>query len=77
MSETFSLACHETKLRVWIGQGWGQMTSFYTGEPGTMERLRQFLNAHLNKPLVFVCNDRDETVHAYDEFELESDEGDG
>ena len=53
------------------------MTSFYTGEPGTMERLRKFLNAHLNKPLVFVCNDRDETVHAYDEFELESDGGDG
>ena len=68
MSETFSIACHETKSRVWIGQGWGEMTCFYTGEPETMERLRRFFNAHKGKPLVFVCNDEDEIVHAYDEF---------
>ena len=69
MSETFSIVCHETKKRVWIGQGWGEMTSFYTGEPETMERLRRFLNAHAGKPLTFVCNDRNDNIYDYDEFD--------
>ena len=70
MSETFSLVCHETKKRIWIGQGWGKMSSFYTGEPDVMARLHQFLNAHIGKPLVLVCNDRNDYVNEYDDFEL-------
>lgn len=52
MSQTFSIACPKTKQRVWIGQGIGWMDSFYSGDDTTMETLRQFLNAHLGKPLV-------------------------
>ena len=75
MSETFYLVCHETKQRMWIGQGWGQMTSFYTGEPETMQRLHDFLNAHIGKPLEFVCLDRDDRIYKYDHFGEDEDDG--
>lgn len=60
MSATFSIVCPETKLSVWIGQGSNAegMRSLYTGEPATMERLKRFLNAHRDKPLVFACDDQ-------------------
>lgn len=61
MSQTFSLYCPETKLKVWIGQGsfHDGMRVLYTGEPQTMERLKRFLNAHQDKPIIFSCDDRD------------------
>ena len=68
MSQTFSLVCHETKKRIWIGQGWGTMTSFYSGEPKTMKRLKRFLNAHRGKGLVFLCTDDDDSVVNYHEY---------
>jgi len=57
VSATYSLACPKTRRYVWIGQGWGSMTTFYTGEPQTMEHLRTFLNAHMGEVLRFVSND--------------------
>lgn len=67
MSQTFSLVCHETRRRVWIGQGWGSMESLYSGNAATMESLRAFLNEHIGKPLVFVCDDRDDNVWEYEQ----------
>lgn len=57
MSQTYSIVCRETKQKVWIGQGWGEMTSLYSGEQDTMERLRKFLNETKSKTLEFVCDD--------------------
>ncbi len=57
MSQTFSLICKETKKRIWIGQGWGKMTTFYYSEEKTMEALKRFLQDHQNLDLKFVCND--------------------
>lgn len=69
MSQTWSLVCHETKKMIWIGQGTGSsMSCFYTGEPNTMERLRQFLNEHKNKNLMFLCDDTDEDCMDYEEY---------
>lgn len=67
MSQTFSLVCRETNLGVWIGQGRGSMTSLYTGEPATMERLKRFLNSHIGKQLEFVCDDHSD--QEWEEFE--------
>jgi hypothetical protein len=53
---------------VWIGQGWGSMTSFYTGEPETMKVLQQFLNDHIDKPLMFLCDDENEYPGDYEDY---------
>ena len=68
MSQTFSLVCHETKKRVWIGQGWGGMAVLYSGEQETMDALKKFLNDHLMDRLQFVCDDENDFVFNYDEY---------
>ena len=68
MSQTFYLVCHETKKRIWIGQGWGEMTTLYTGEKVTMESLRQFLNDHMYKNIQFVCSDSSDDIHEYERY---------
>lgn len=67
MSQTFSLVCHETKRRVWIGQGWGKMESLYSGDAEAMANLKAFLNDHEGKPLVFLCNDTHDQIYDYEE----------
>lgn len=58
MSRTFEIACPETKKKLWIGQGSSDnMSTFYSGEPETMEQLGHFFNAHLGKMLVVVDSD--------------------
>jgi hypothetical protein len=67
MSQTFSIICRETRQRVWVGQGWGTMTSFYSGE-AYIQRLKAFLNATRGKALEFVCNDANDEIYEFDEF---------
>ena len=70
MSQTFRIVCHETQQQLWIGQGWGEMTTFYTGEQITMDRLRRFLVATKGKPLFLMCTDTDDGEWLdYEEFE--------
>lgn len=57
MSQTFALVCHETKQKIWVGQGWNAMTTFYSGMPEVMVRLARFLEATRGKPLVLLCDD--------------------
>ena len=38
------------------------MTTFYTGEPWTMQRLQDFLNAHRGKALYFVESQERDTA---------------
>lgn len=52
------------------------MTSFYTGEPQTMERLQRFLNAHAGKQLEFICDDRCDWINDDDWAEFEDPEPD-
>lgn len=68
MSQTWSLVCHETKKKVWIGQGTGSMSRFYSRVPSIMERLRQFLVEHEDKNLVFLCDDNDWDCTDYEEY---------
>lgn len=70
MSQTFSLVCHETKQKLWVGQGWGAMTCFYGEMPDVMFRLGRFLEATRGRSLVLVCNDTDGFASSdYEEFE--------
>jgi hypothetical protein len=70
MSQTFSLVCKEAKLKIWIGQGWGAMTNFYSGMPEVMQRLGRFLEATRGKQLQLICNDReDDDFEECEEFE--------
>ena len=68
MSQTFSITCSETNEKVWVGQGWGKMTSFYSGEPETMKRLGNFLREHEGKPLVLLCDDTHGMLCEYHEY---------
>lgn len=53
MSRTFEIACPDTKKKLWIGQGSSNdMSTFYSGEPETMKKLGDFINAHLGKMLI-------------------------
>jgi hypothetical protein len=68
MSVTYSIVCHETKQRCWIGQG-ADMRTFYSSEPETMERLGRFLQATIGKQLVVLCNDFEDYFPGYEDFE--------
>ena len=68
MSRTFSLVCHETKQKVWVGQGCGLMDSFYSGEPETMKQLGDFLKTHEAKPLFLLCNDHHDEIIDYAQY---------
>jgi hypothetical protein len=68
MSQTWSLVCHDTKEKVWIGQGNGQMSNFYSCEPNTMEALRKFLIDTIGKKLEFICDDSDWDCIDYNEL---------
>lgn len=69
MSNTYHLVCDETKERVWVGQGWGEMTSLYSGELKTMEALKIFLNGnHSPRVLRFVCSGADDEFYSYKEI---------
>ena len=74
MSNTFSLVCDETKQKLWVGQGWEGMTTFYSGTPDVMQRLGRFLEATRGKALRIRCDDADETHGDYEEFEEPEDE---
>ena len=65
MSQTHSIVCHETKEKLWIGQGNGGMSCFYTSEPETMEALRWFFDKNRKHALNMVCNDTDEACVDY------------
>lgn len=72
MSTCFHLVCHETRQMLWIGQGHGgDMTTFYSGVPETMERLAAFLRTTRGKPLVVMSDHEidDEQFAAYAELE--------
>lgn len=62
MSQTFSLICKKTKSRVWIGQGWGEMESFYSGNKKTMDGLKKFLNDNKGKVIEFICDDENDFI---------------
>ena len=74
MSQTFSLVCHETQKRVWVGQGWGEMTVFYSGDSGTMDALGSFLQHHEGKQLVVLCDDKNDYILEYGEWGKGADE---
>ena len=59
MSQTHSIVCHATREKLWIGQGTGPMTNFYSGEKDTMEALSWFLEKNREHPLNIVCDDLD------------------
>lgn len=76
MSQTFEIVCHETRQKIWVGQGWAEMTNFYSAEPVTMERLRRFLVATKGKPLVLMCAETDAgDWHDYEDFEEPPEDG--
>lgn len=54
MSDTYYLACSKCKEHVWIGQSsHSQDWCFYTGEPKTMEELKEFFWKHTGHLMVF------------------------
>ncbi len=69
MSRTFRLVCETTKKKVWVGQGYPRMDSFYSGEPATMHRLAAFLKEHENMPLKLLCDDTHGHLVDYEEFQ--------
>ncbi len=71
MSQTFSLVCKETRQRLWVGQGWGAMTTFYYADEKVTQRLGRFLEATRGKPLVLLCVDEqgEEFFEGWEEFE--------
>lgn len=54
MSANFYLVCEETKLAIWIGQGWASsgMECFYSDEKHTMDSLHKFLREHEDKNIM-------------------------
>ncbi len=69
MSDTWHLVCDETKKRIWIGQGWGGMTTLYSDEDETMEMLKRFLNEHQTpKTIRFVNSSAESEIYDYREY---------
>ena len=61
---TYSIACPETRKKLWIGQYSSSLGApyIYTAEEKTMAALGRFLAAHVGMPLVF---DYDECLDDY------------
>ena len=74
MSRTYSLVCHATNQKIWIGQGSKAMTTFYSGDTETMQRLGRFLEATRGQLLVLV--DDEYLCEDYEEFEPPPDADD-
>lgn len=69
MSNSFILVCHETRQRLWIGQGADMMTVFYSGEPDTMALLGEFLSETQGKALCLLnCSGIGDEVLDYEEY---------
>ena len=56
MSNSYSLVCHETKVKMWIGQGWKECDCLYVGNKQTDDVFLKFLNDNRGKPLYFIDN---------------------
>lgn len=79
MSRTFSLVCHEAKLKLWVGQSataGTTMSNFYSGETKAMEKLGRFLEHTRGKQLVLVCDDTEGVMLDDDVIEFERDPDD-
>ena len=50
MSICYSIICEDCKKYLWIGQS---SRTFYSGEPHTMEALREFLFNHMKHHLTY------------------------
>lgn len=55
MGQTYDLACHDCKVRLWIGQTNASSTKpwIYTADASTMKALNEFLVSHLGHRLEF------------------------
>lgn len=54
MSHTYDIACKDCKQNLWIGQGWNEKDfKIYTGKNDCMDKLKNFLFAHMGHRLVF------------------------
>ena len=52
MSKTYSIACKQCKVHLWIGQGQDKMETLYTNK-NTIFSLKLFLNSHRMHELIF------------------------
>lgn len=60
MSVCYSIICKDCKKSLWVGQS---SRTFYSGEPHTMEALREFLFNHVNHSLTYYPTEwMDETL---------------
>ena len=62
MSQTYSIACTQCEVQLWIGQ---TRVPLYSGQPNTLAQLARFLIAHEDHPLIYCDDDK----LGYDEFE--------
>ena len=69
MSRSYHLVCPEMKISLWVGQGWGGMTCFYSTQEH-LGRLHRFLNFTWGKSLVMMDSEHVDT----DWPEFEEDE---
>jgi len=79
MSRTFSIACKETKTKLWIGQslpvGFNEPWRIYA-HSGYLEQFARFLTAHAGKTLVFNDDEKLDTTDEDDkDFEEFEDDG--
>jgi hypothetical protein len=56
MSRTYSIACVQCRKHLWIAQIGAGTPTLYSGQPKTMDALRDFLFEHQGHPLVFDDN---------------------
>ena len=53
MSRTYSLACKDCKVHLWIGQGHAGLLGHLYTTAAHIEALTRFLNSHMKHNLVF------------------------
>jgi len=53
MSTDYNIACKDCKKSLWIAQGSIWDHTLYTGEPETMQKLKDFLFDHICHELAF------------------------
>lgn len=67
--KTFSIVCHAKEVKLKIGFGHGRLSDIYMHDGITLSALAEFLVAYQGYSFDIMCDQEDESVEHYTEFD--------
>lgn len=67
--KTFSIVCHAKEVKLRIGFGHAKLSDVYMHDGNTLSALAQFLVTYQDYSFDIICDQGDESVEHYTEFD--------